>query len=127
MTWRAPWPTGRRGVIGCRPLFLPRDDRLALCSRVLTPRAWARARSQAAAAKDPSDRAAASAAASLAPRAAAKREALQAEMMGKLKELGNSVLGFFGLSCDNFATTKDPATGSYSVQFVQDPAASRGP
>lgn len=36
---------------------------------------------------------------------------------GKLKEMGNSILGRFGMSVDNFKTVKDPNTGSYSVQF----------
>ena len=38
---------------------------------------------------------------------------------GKLKDLGNTVLGKFGLSLDNFKAEKDPATGSYSIQFNQ--------
>jgi len=39
------------------------------------------------------------------------------EFPGKLKELGNTVLGKFGLSLDNFQAVKDPATGSYSISF----------
>jgi len=39
------------------------------------------------------------------------------EMLGKLKELGNSVLGYFGMSLDNFAMAKDPSTGSYNLQY----------
>ena len=34
---------------------------------------------------------------------------------GKLKELGNSVLGMFGMSLDNFEMKQDPSTGSYSI------------
>lgn len=40
-------------------------------------------------------------------------------MLGKLKEMGNWVLGKFGLSMDNFKAVKDPATGSYSISFQQ--------
>lgn len=36
---------------------------------------------------------------------------------GKLKEMGNSILGRFGMSVDNFKAVKDPNTGSYSVSF----------
>lgn len=48
-----------------------------------------------------------------------KREKLKEETLAKFKELGNMVLGKFGLSTDNFQTVKDPETGSYSVNFVQ--------
>ena len=37
----------------------------------------------------------------------------------KLKELGNSLLGKFGMSLDNFKAEKDPTTGSYSINFQQ--------
>ncbi|XP_022755361.1 tetratricopeptide repeat protein 1-like [Durio zibethinus] len=53
----------------------------------------------------------------LEPLAAEKREKMKEEMIGKLKELGNSVLGRFGMSTDNFKAVKDPNTGSYSISF----------
>jgi hypothetical protein len=55
----------------------------------------------------------------VAPLVDAKREALKAEMMDTLKGFGNSILGKFGLSLDNFKAEQDPSTGSYSIQFVQ--------
>ncbi|KAK1442321.1 tetratricopeptide repeat protein 1 like protein [Babesia gibsoni] len=39
------------------------------------------------------------------------------EMIGKLKDLGNTLLGKVGLSLDNFKVNKDEATGSYNIQF----------
>ncbi|GJQ15480.1 hypothetical protein GpartN1_g7271.t1 [Galdieria partita] len=39
------------------------------------------------------------------------------EAMTKLKEVGNSVLGYFGLSVDNFKLDKDPETGSYNIRL----------
>lgn len=46
-------------------------------------------------------------------------EKLKEEMMGKLKDMGNWVLGKFGMSLDNFKAVQDPKTGSYSISFQQ--------
>lgn len=46
-----------------------------------------------------------------------KNEELKEEMMGKLKGFGNTILGKFGMSLDNFKAVQDPATGSYSISF----------
>ncbi|MED6218161.1 hypothetical protein PIB30_024343 [Stylosanthes scabra] len=66
---------------------------------------------------DPSNDQARKAIRRLEPLAAEKREKMKEEMMAKLKEMGNSVLGRFGMSVDNFKAVKDPNTGSYSISF----------
>lgn len=72
----------------------------------------------------------------LPPLVAAQREKEKEEMLSKLKDLGNTVLGKFGMSIDNFQAVKggsrlslrerarsrprsvaDPATGSYSINY----------
>ncbi|KAF9612977.1 hypothetical protein IFM89_004780, partial [Coptis chinensis] len=53
----------------------------------------------------------------LEPLAAEKREKMKEEMIGKLKDIGNGLLGRFGMSVDNFKAVKDPNTGSYSISF----------
>ncbi|KAG7401664.1 cytochrome c oxidase subunit 1 [Phytophthora boehmeriae] len=50
-----------------------------------------------------------------------RQEKMKAEMMDKLKGFGNTILGKFGLSTDNFQMVQDPATGSYSINFQQNP------
>ncbi len=41
----------------------------------------------------------------------------KAELISKAKDVGNKVLGWFGMSLDNFQCHQDPATGSYSIQM----------
>ncbi|KAL0660076.1 hypothetical protein Bca4012_080661 [Brassica carinata] len=53
----------------------------------------------------------------LEPLAAEKREKMKEEAITKLKEMGNSILGRFGMSIDNFNAVRDPNTGSYSLSF----------
>lgn len=57
-------------------------------------------------------------AAKLRPVVEERREKMKEEMMGKLKELGNTVLGKFGMSVDNFKAVKGP-DGGYSLSFQQ--------
>ncbi|KAL6214694.1 hypothetical protein ACLB2K_014126 [Fragaria x ananassa] len=66
---------------------------------------------------DPSNDQARKAIRRLEPLAEAKREKMKEEMIGKLKDMGNSLLGRFGMSVDNFKAVKDPNTGSYSISF----------
>ena len=56
--------------------------------------------------------------AALGPRLDDARQREMAEMMGKLKGLGNSILKPFGLSTNNFNFVKDEK-GGYSMQFNQ--------
>ncbi|XP_071726868.1 uncharacterized protein [Rutidosis leptorrhynchoides] len=51
------------------------------------------------------------------PLAVEKREKMKEEMIGKLKDVGNTILEKFGMSVDNFKAVKDPNTGSYSLSF----------
>lgn len=49
--------------------------------------------------------------------AKAKVDEEMQKMIGELKNLGNKILGNFGLSTDNFKFDKDPGTGGYSMRF----------
>lgn len=53
----------------------------------------------------------------LPPRTKAAQATETAEMMDKLKSLGNGILKPFGLSTDNFQMIKDEKTGGYSMNF----------
>ena len=54
----------------------------------------------------------------LEPRAKEAAEREKDEMLSKLKGLGDSILGNFGLSTDNFKFTQQPG-GGYSMNFVR--------
>mmetsp|Transcript_51088 Transcript_51088/g.103908 ORF Transcript_51088/g.103908 Transcript_51088/m.103908 type:complete len:269 (+) Transcript_51088:69-875(+) len=68
---------------------------------------------------DPSNRIAQMGSQRLEKAAGEEREKQKEEMLGKLKDLGNSLLGNFGMSLDNFKAVQDPNTGSYSISFQQ--------
>lgn len=66
---------------------------------------------------DPSNKQAKKTIFRLEPLALEKREKMKEEMLGKLKDMGNTILGKFGMSVDNFKAVQDPNTGSYSISF----------
>lgn len=49
-------------------------------------------------------------------KAEVKKKEMTEEVMGKLKEVGNSFLGLFGMSTDNFKLQQNGG-GGYSIQF----------
>lgn len=51
-------------------------------------------------------------------RAEEKKKQMTDQMMGQLKEIGNSFLGMFGLSTDNFKLNQQPG-GGYNIEFNQ--------
>ncbi|KAL4631306.1 tetratricopeptide repeat protein 1-like [Arapaima gigas] len=71
--------------------------------------------------KDPSVRQAREACMRLPQQIQERNEKLKKEMLGKLKDLGNMFLRPFGLSTNNFQVNQDPNSGSYSINFVQNP------
>ena len=71
---------------------------------------------QALTALEPGDRRSAAEAARVLALTTERDEKLKAEMFDKLKGLGNSLLGNFGLSLDNFKAVQGP-DGAYSISF----------
>ena len=73
---------------------------------------------------DPSDKFSAKKVKELEKIVAEKFEKQKDEMLSKLKDFGNTILGKFGMSLDQFQAVQDPVTGSYSVSFGNGPAKS---
>ncbi|EDV43452.1 uncharacterized protein Dana_GF16515 [Drosophila ananassae] len=71
---------------------------------------------------DPGQREAREALVRLPPIINERNEKLKTEMMSNLKNLGNMILRPFGLSTQNFQMQQDPNTGSYSINFNQNPS-----
>ncbi|KAM4747755.1 tetratricopeptide repeat protein 1 [Rhinophrynus dorsalis] len=71
--------------------------------------------------KDPSTHQAREACMRLPRQIEERNEKLKEEMISKLKDLGNLVLRPFGLSTENFQVNQDSTSGSYSINFVQNP------
>ena len=46
-----------------------------------------------------------------------RTDKLKEEALEKLKDVGNSILGNFGMSLDNFQVQQDPHTGSYNISM----------
>ncbi|KAJ2938366.1 hypothetical protein O0L34_g13291 [Tuta absoluta] len=68
---------------------------------------------------DPSHKEAQKAIVRLPPMIEEKNEKLKAEMLGKLKDLGNMILKPFGLSTENFKLEQDPESKGYKINFKQ--------
>lgn len=57
----------------------------------------------------------------LPPKLDSEKDKEMADMMGKIKSLGNGMLKPFGLSTENFQFVKDGKSGGYSMNFNQNP------
>eukprot|EP00301_Raphidiophrys_heterophryoidea_P006397 c12582_g3_i1.p1 GENE.c12582_g3_i1~~c12582_g3_i1.p1 ORF type:complete len:242 (+),score=76.39 c12582_g3_i1:394-1119(+) len=66
---------------------------------------------------DPGEKRAMAKAEQLQPVVTERQERERQEMINKLKGMGNSILGKFGLSTENFKMVQDPSTGSYNISF----------
>ena len=66
----------------------------------------------------PGNAAARATAARLGPEVEKRRKQQMDEAVDSLKGIGNSILGYFNMSLDNFKTTQNP-DGTYGVQFQQ--------
>ncbi|KAG5437479.1 hypothetical protein PCANB_000907 [Pneumocystis canis] len=51
------------------------------------------------------------------PKLSEAQEKEKTQALNQLKNLGNNILGKFGLSTDNFKITQDPQTKGYSISF----------
>ena len=104
-------------ALALRPDYARILARRAAAREALEDLSGAQADWQRVAELDVGNRAARDAVHRLGPLVQAQQEKMKEEMMAQLKSLGNSILGTFGMSLDQFQLSPNPSGEGYSIQF----------